>query len=157
MIPLPEQPPFPSPARMYRIRRLHDWLLAQPEPVPAPQIPRPKSQDVSTTYGDLRWLEQQDLVVRHHTPHPASGNMPAFAFTAVYRQPGELVPLRQAIQPAATHLLDWTMAADVARVCNIDSGNAARDLKAACVAGICERRLGGHGWRHVYRIRPEWA
>ena len=78
-------------------RRMHDWLLAQPEPVTTRRVAVCMGWSVTTAGHALGQMEAQDLVVRDSEPRSVGGGTRIVTvWTGVCRLPTDLVPRRLA-------------------------------------------------------------
>ena len=124
-------------------RRLHDWLLAQPEPVTTRQVAERMGWSVTTAGHALGQLEGQDLVVRDSEPRSAGGGTRIVTvWTGVCRLPTDLVPLRGSLQPATEALLRGATADEVARLCEATRDRALGDLRDMARHGYVVERDG---------------
>jgi len=127
-------------------RRMHDWMLAQPEPVTTRQVAEHMGWSVTTAGHALGQLETQDLVVRDSEPRSAGGGTRIVTvWTGVHRLPTDLVPLRASLQPATEALLCGATADEVARLCSTTRDRALGDLRDMARHGYVEER-GGLWW-----------
>lgn len=130
-----------------RRRRLHDWLLAQPEPVTIREVAAAAGSSQESARAALHALEVADLVVCHtERRRDPQGRLAATTvWHGVHRLPTDLVPLRASLAPATDLLLVGATAAEVARACRVTVSRATTDLHDMRRAGYVE--LDGETWR----------
>ena len=124
-------------------RRLHDWLLAQSEPVTVRQAADVMGVSPCAARTMLRSLEALDVAVQTEGyRHDGVRMRDVAVWHAVPRLPTDLVPLRRTLQPATEALLRGATADEVAQLCGLDRGRTRGELHDMARHGYVVERDG---------------